>query len=119
MIYYYKGTGEWKRLIKNLDNEEVAGRYSYEKPSAPNEVAIVGHSQVEVSLNNHWIRLGYQLNAGPLFAGTDKVFIKIIDAADFTEVDFTKTWSPTQWVKERPYRILELSDQAAKYESKF
>ena len=119
MIYYYKGTGEWKRLMKNLNNEAVTGSFAYEKPSAPNEVAIVGHSQVEAYLNNHWIRLGYQLNEGPLFAGTNKVFIKIIDAADFTEVDFTKTWSPTQWVEERPYRTVELSDQAAKYESKF
>ena len=119
MIYYYKGTGEWKRLMKNLNNEAVTGSFAYEKPSAPNEVAIVGHSQVEVYLNNHWIRLGYQINEGPLFAGTDKVFIKIIDAADFTEVDFTKTWSPIQWVKERPYKTIELSDQAAKYEANF
>ena len=119
MLYYYKGTGEWKRLMKNLSNEAVAGNFSYEKPSVPHEVAIVGHSQVEVYLNNHWIRLGYQLNEGPLFAGTDKVFIKIIDAPDFTEVDFTKTWSFAQWVKERPYKTVELSDQAAKYESKF
>ncbi len=119
MIYYYKGTGEWKRLITNLNNEEVIGRFSYEKPSAPNEVAIVGHSQVEAYLNNHWIRLGYQINEGPLFAGTDKVFIKIIDAAKFSEIDFTKTWSPMQWVKERPYKTVELSDQVAKYESNF
>lgn len=119
LIYYYKGTGEWKRLTKNLGNEEVAGGFSYQKPLIPNEVKIVGHSQVEAYLNNHWIRLGYQLNEGPLFAGTDKVFIKIIDAADFTEVNFTKTWSPTQWVKERPYRTVELSDEVAKYESKF
>ena len=119
MLYYYKGTGEWKRLMKNLSNEAVTGSYSYEKPTVPNEVAIVGHSQVEVYLNNHWIRLGYQLNEGPVFAGTDQVFIKIIDASDFTEIDFTKTWSPVQWVKERPYRTIELSDQAAKYESKF
>ena len=119
MIYYYKGTGEWKRLMKNLNNEAVTGSFAYEKPSAPNEVVIVGHSQVEVYLNNHWIRLGYQINEGPLFAGTDKVFIKIIDAADFTEVDFTKTWSPIQWVKERPYKTIELSDQAAKYEANF
>ena len=117
MLYYYKGTGEWKRLMKNLSNEAVTGSFAYEKPSVPNEVAIVGHSQVEAYLNNHWIRLGYQLNEGPLFAGTDKLFIKIIDAADFTEVDFTKTWSPVQWVKERPYRTVELSDQAAKYKS--
>ncbi len=117
MLYYYKGDNEWKRLIKDLSNEAVAGSYAYEKPSAPTEVTIVGHSQVEVYLNNHWIRLGYQLNEGPIFAGTDLVFIKIIDAADFTEVDFTKTWSPTQWVKERPYRTVELSDQDAKYES--
>ena len=119
MIYYYKGTGEWKRLTKNLNNEEVAGGFSYQKPLIPNEVKIVGHSQVEAYLNNHWIRLGYQINEGPLFAGTDQLFIKIIDAADFAEIDFTKTWSPTQWVKERPYRTVELSDQAAKYESKF
>ena len=119
MIYYYKGTGEWKRLITNLNNEEIIGGFSYEKPSAPDEVAIVGHSQVEVYLNNHWIRLGYQINEGPLFAGTDKVFIKIIDAADFTEVDFTKTWAPGQWIKERPYKTVELSDQAATYKSKF
>lgn len=119
LIYYYKGTGEWKRLMKNLTNENVAGSFSYEEPSAPNQVPIVGHSQVEVYLNNHWIRLGYQLNEGPIFAGTDLVFIKIIDAADFTEVDFTQTWAPTQWVKERPYRTVELSDQSAKYESKF
>lgn len=119
MIYYYKGTGEWKRLMKNLSNEEIAGSFSYEKPVVPHQAAIVGHSQVEVYLNNHWIRLGYQINEGPLFAGTDKLFIKIIDAADFTEVDFTKTWSPAQWVKERPYRTVELSDQTAKYESRF
>ena len=117
MLYYYKGMGEWKRLMKNLNNEAVTGSFSYEKPSVPHEVAIVGHSQVEAYLNNHWIRLGYQLNEGPLFAGTDQVFVKIIDAADFTEVDFTKTWSPVQWVKERPYKTVELSDQAAKYES--
>ncbi|MDE0553353.1 MAG: hypothetical protein OXI24_04005 [Candidatus Poribacteria bacterium] len=119
MIYYYKGEGEWKRLMKNLNNEAVTGNFAYEKPSVPNEVAIVGHSQVEVYLNNHWIRLGYQINEGPLFAGTDKIFIKIIDAADFTEIDFTKTWSPIQWVKERPYKTIELSDQAAKYETNF
>ena len=119
MLYYYKGTGEWKRLMKNLSNEAVTGNFSYEKPSVPNEVAIVGHSQVEVYLNNHWIRLGYQINEGPLFAGTDKVFIKSIEAAEFSEIDFTKTWSPMQWVKERPYKTVELSDQAAKYESNF
>ena len=119
MIYYYKGTGEWKRLTENLSNEEVAGSFSYQKPLIPNDVKIVGHSQVEAYLNNHWIRLGYQLNEGPLFAGTDRMFIKIVDAADFAEVDFTKTWSPEQWVKERAYRTVELSDQAAKYESKF
>ena len=119
MIYYYKGTGEWKRLMKNLSNEAITGSFSYEMPSVPNEVAIVGHSQVEVYLNNHWIRLGYQLNEGPLFAGTDQVFIKIIDAADFTEVDFTKTWAPLPWIQERPYKTIELSDQTAKYESKF
>jgi len=50
-------------------------------------------------------------------SGTDLTFIKIIDAADFSEVDFTKTWTFAQWVKERPYRTVELSDQAAKYES--
>ena len=119
LIYYYKGTGEWERLVKSLSNEEVAGSFSYEKPSGSNQVTIVGHSQVEAYLNNHWIRLGYQLNEGPIFAGTDQVYIKIIDAADFTEVDFTKTWAPTQWVKKRPYRTVELSDQAAKYESQF
>lgn len=118
MLYYYKGTGEWKHLMKNLSDEAVAGSFSYEKPSVPHEVAIVGHSQVEVYLNNHWIRLGYQINEGPLFAGTDQVFIKIIDAADFTKVDFTKTWAPAQWVRERPYRTIELSDQQAKYESR-
>ncbi len=91
MLYYYKGIGEWKRLMRNLNNEAVTGSYAYEKPSVPHEVAIVGHSQVEAYLNNHWIRLGYQLNEGPLFAGTDQMFIKIIDAADFAEVDFTKT----------------------------
>ncbi len=119
MLYYYKGTGEWKHLMKNLSNEAVAGGYAYLPPSAPNEVKIVGHSQVEAYLNNHWIRLGYQINEGPLFAGTDKVFIKIVDAVDFTEVDFTKTWSPAQWVKERPYRTVELSDQEAKYKAYF
>ncbi len=119
MIYYYKGTGEWKNLIKNVNNEEIAGGFPAEKPSTPNETTIVGHSQVEVYLNNHWIRVSYQINEGPLFAGTAKVFIKIIDAVDFTEVDFTKNWSPTQWVEERPYRTVEVSDQAAKYESKF
>ena len=118
MLYYYKGGNEWKRLIKNLNDEAVTGSYAYEKPSAPPEVTIVGHSQVEVYLNNHWIRLGYQLNEGPIFAGTDLVFIKIIDAADFTEIDFTKTWAPVRWVKERPYRTVELSDQDAKYESR-
>lgn len=118
MLYYYKGTGEWKHLMKKLNKEEITGNFSYDKPTAPNEVAIVGHSQVEVYLNNHWIRLGYQINEGPLFAGTDKVFIKIIDAAEFSEIDFTKTWSPRQWVEERPYKTVELSDQAAKYESK-
>lgn len=76
---------------------------------------MVAHSQVEVYLNNHWIRLGYQPNEGPLFAGTDLVFIKIVDAVDFSEINFTKTWTPGQWVKERPYRTVELSDQAAKY----
>ena len=116
MLYYYKGSGEWKRLIKNLDNEEVGGGYAFEMPSVPIEVSMVGHSQVEVYLNNHWIRLGYQLNEGPLFAGTNLVYIKIVDAADFSEVDFTKTWTPGQWVKERPYRTVELSDQVAKYE---
>ena len=119
LIYYYKGTGEWKRLIENLSNENVAGSFAYDKPASPNQVSIVGHSQVEAYLNNHWIRLGYQLNEGPIFAGTDFVYIKIIDAADFTEVDFTKTWAPHQWVKERPYRTVELSDQVAKYESQF
>ena len=116
MLYYYKGTGERKRLTKNLDKEVAAGSHAFDKPSVPTEVSIVGHSQVEVYLNNHWIRLGYQLNEGPLFAGTDKAFIKIVDAADFSEVDFTKTWTHGQWVKERPYRTVELSDQAAKYE---
>ena len=119
LIYYYKGTGEWKRLIKNLNNEEVAGKFEYKKPSDPSQVMIVGHSQVEAYLNNHWIRLGYQLNEGPIFAGTDQVYIKIIDAVDFTEIDFTKTWAPNQWVKERPYRTVELSDQVSKYQSKF
>lgn len=119
LIYYYKGTGEWKKLIKNLSNEKVAGSFPYEKPLLPNEVAIVGHSQVEAYLNNHWIRLGYQLNEGPLFAGTDRMFIKIVDAADFSEIDFTQTWAPAQWVKERPYCTVELSDQAAKYKSRF
>ncbi len=118
LIYYYKGTGEWKRLVKNLNDERVAGSFSYEKPSAPNQVTIVGHSQVEAYLNKHWIRLGYQLNESPIFAGTDQVYIKIIDAADFTEVDFTKTWTPRQWMKERPYRTVELSDQPAKHEPK-
>ena len=117
LIYYYKGTGEWKRLIKNLSNEEVAGGFFYDKPSIPNQVRVVGHSQVEVYLNNHWIRLGYQINEGPLFAGMDQVFIKIVDAADLAEIDFTQTWAPVQWMKERPYRTVELSDQAAKYES--
>ena len=117
LIYYYKATGEWKRLIKNLSNEAVSGSFAYEKPSTPNEVGIVGHSQVEVYLNNHWVRLGYQLNEGPLFAGTDLVFVKILDAADFAAIDFTKTWSPMAWLEEPPYRTVELSDQAAKYES--
>ena len=116
MLYYYKGSGEWERLVKNLGNEAVAGTFAYETPSVPSEVKIVGHSQVEVYLNKHWIRLGYQLNEGPLFAGTDLLFIKIIDAADFSAVDFTKTWTPGEWVKERPYEMLELSDQTAKYE---
>ena len=119
MIYYYKGDGEWKNLVKNLQNEKITGGFSYEKPLTPNEVTIVGHSQVEVYLNNHWIRLGYQLNENPLFAGTDQVFIKIIDAADFSQIDFTKTWSFAQWVKERPYRTIELSDQEPKYISEF
>ena len=119
LIYYYKGTGKWKHLMKNLSNEEVAGSFSYEKPTAPSEIRIIGHSQVEVYLNNHWIRLGYQLNEGPIFAGTDLVFVKIIDAADFAGINFTKTWTPGQWVKERPYRTVELSDQPAKHVSKF
>lgn len=116
MLYYYKGTGEGKRLIENLDKEVAAGSYAFDVPSVPTEVSIVGHSQVEVYLNNHWIRLGYQLNEGPLFAGTDIAYIKIVDAADLSKVDFTKTWTPGQWVKERPYRTVELSDQVAKYE---
>ena len=119
LIYYYKGTGEWKRLIKNISNENITGSFACEKPLAPNQVPIVGHSQVEAYLNNHWIRLGYQLNEGPIFAGTNQVYIKIIDAADFTEVNFTKTWAPARWVEERPYRTVELSDKAAKYESLF
>ncbi|MDE0426374.1 MAG: Ig-like domain-containing protein [Candidatus Poribacteria bacterium] len=119
MLYYYKGIGEWKNLMKNLNNETVTGNFAYEKPSTSHEVAIVGHSQVEAYLNNHWIRLGYQINEGPLFAGTDRMFIKIIDASDFAEVDFTKTWSPLPWIKERPYKTVELSDQAATYKSKF
>ena len=117
MLYFYKGTGEWEHLMKNLSNEAVAGSYAYDTPSAPNEVSIVAHSQVEVYLNNHWIRLGYQLNEGPLFAGTNLAFIKIVDAADFTHVDFTKNWTPSKWVTQRPYRTVELSDQEAKYES--
>jgi hypothetical protein len=116
MLYYYKSSGEWEHLIKNLNNEVAAGSYAFEAPSVPTEASMVGHSQVEVYLNNHWIRLGYQLNEGPLFAGTDMAFIKIVDAANFSEVDFTKTWTPGQWVKERPYRTVELSDQVAKYE---
>ena len=115
MIYYYKDTGEWERLIKNLGNESITGSFSCQKPLMVNEVAVVAHAQVEVYLNNHWIRIGYQLNEGPLFAATDKVFIKIIDSKDFTDVDFTKNWSPAQWIKERPYRTVELSDQKAKY----
>ena len=115
MLYYYKGIGEREHLIKNLDKEIAAGSYAFEVPSVPTEVSMVAHSQVEVYLNNHWIRLGYQLNEGPLFAGTDLAFIKIVDTVDFSEINFTKTWTPGQWVKERPYRTVELSDQAAKY----
>ena len=117
MLYYYEGTGEWEHLMKNLSNEAVAGSYAYAPPSVPNEVTIVAHSHVEVYLNNHWIRLGYQLNEGPLFAGTNLAFIKIVDAVDFTHVDFTKNWTPGEWVTERPYRTVELSDQEAKYEA--
>lgn len=119
LIYYYKGTGEWKHLLKNLSNEAVAGSFSYDMPSVPGEASIVGHSQVEVYLNNHWIRLGYQLNEGPLFAGTDLAFVKIIDAADFATIDFTKTWAHKSWFQERPYRTVELSDQDAKHETCF
>ena len=117
LIYYYKGTGEWEHLIKNLNNEGVTGSFSFEIPTVPSEVPIVGHSQVEVYLNNHWIRLGYQLNEGPIFAATDIVFVKIIDAVDFAAIDFTKNWSPGSWLEERPYRTVRLSDQSATHES--
>lgn len=119
LIYYYKATGAWERMVKNLNDERIVGSFAYDKPLSIRQVNIVAHSQVEAYLNNQWIRLGYQLNEGPIFAATDLVFIKIIDAADFSEVDFTKTWTPDQWFKEPPYRTVELSDQAAKYESKF
>ena len=116
MLYYYKGIGEREHLMKNLDKDVAAGSYTFEVPSVPLEASIVAHSQVEVYLNNHWIRLGYQLNEGPLFAGTNTAYIKIVDAANFPEIDFTKNWTPSQWVKERPYRTVELSDQGTKYE---
>ena len=114
LIYCYEG--EKEELIQNLKRESLHGGYVVSKPKSPKHTSIANHSYNEVYVNNKWIRLDRDLNEGPAFNNTH-LFLKIVSFADWSDVDFTYSWSREQWFTRRPYKTLELSDAIPKHTS--
>lgn len=107
MIYCYEE--EIEELTQNLKREEMRYGYVCSKPETPEQIWIVNHSYTEVYVNNKWIRLDQDLNEGAGFSNT-KIFLKIISFADWSDVDFTHSWSRKKWLTHRPYKTVAISD---------
>ncbi|MDE0019631.1 MAG: Ig-like domain-containing protein [Candidatus Poribacteria bacterium] len=107
LVYCYEG--EKEELTGNLKRKTLRAGYVVPRPKSPKQTYIVNHSYNEVYVNNKWIRLDHDLNEGPIFNG-NRIFLKIISFADWSEVDFTRSWSREQWFKHRPYKTIEISD---------
>lgn len=109
----YGCESEKESLIQRLQNEKLReGVYVVAKANP----FIVDHSYNEVYLNNHWIRVDYAVNEGIFFADRYP-FVKILTFADWSEVDFSKTWGWENWPDNRPYRTLSVEDRFPKYAS--
>lgn len=107
LVYYYEG--EEEELTRNLKREALGTGYVFPTPKTPEHTWIVNHSYNEVYVNNKWIRLDQDLNEGPVH-NDEHIYLKIISFADWSEVDFTRSWSREQWFTHRPYKTVELSD---------
>lgn len=114
LIYCYEG--EQEKLTRNLERDSLSAGYVVPKPKTPEQTWIVNHSYNEVYINNKWIRLDRDLNEGPVF-NNKYVYLKIISFADWSDVDFTHSWSQEKWFRHRPYKTIEISDTAAEYSS--
>lgn len=108
LIYCYEEEAE--EFTQNLKRERFrSGAYVVPKPESPKQSTIVNHSYNEVYVNRRWIRVDQDINEGPGF-NDNRVYLKIISFADWSDVDFTRSWSREQWFMHRPYKTIEVSD---------
>ena len=112
LVYCYEGENE--ELTRHLKKEAFRAGYVAPKPETREKTWIVNHSYNEVYVNNKWIRLDRDLNEGPMF-NNKYIYLKIISFADWSDVDFTRSWSREKWFTHRPYKTVELSDAFPKH----
>ena len=71
---------------------------------APSE----NHAYLEVYLGKRWVRVDEDID---IYNQTPRCLcLKILSVADWSEVDFSKTW-PVDWISDRPYYTQLIEDQ--------
>jgi transglutaminase-like putative cysteine protease len=82
-----------------------------EQPPGDDQM-MASHAYLEVYLGGRWLRV--DRNIGIYFQSTNELYLKTLSIADWSEVDFTKTW-PVDWINERPFYTLVIEDREPKH----
>ena len=100
---YYHGS-QTMPYTNNLDRE---WDNSLEQPPG-DDLTMANHALLEVYLGGQWVRVDE--NIGIYSDSPDRLNLKILAVADWSEVDFSETW-PVDWINDRPYYTLLIEDQ--------
>jgi hypothetical protein len=79
--------------------------------TAHEDILKCNHAFLEVYLGNRWTRVDDSI--GIYREEADCLNLKILSVADWSKVDFSKTW-PVDWINQRPYYTLSIEDQEPK-----
>lgn len=99
---YYHGS-QTESYANNLSR---TWECSYEQPAGEDQ-SWANHGFLEVYLGQQWVRVDEDV--GIYHQRSNCLSLKIISVADWSDVNFSKTW-PVDWIHNRPYYTLVIDD---------
>jgi hypothetical protein len=107
LLYWYKSDG----TIVKVRDEYIRQSNRIDIPD--NKVLASDHFFNLVLIGNRWIRVDSMINNHPFV--NNKLYIKILDAHDILDHNFTTYWKASTWRQKRPYKYLSIIEQEPRH----